>query len=127
MSMIFGIGTDIIEIDRIQKSHKKYGDKFLTRIFTPEEIAYCMKKENPYPSLSVRFASKEALVKAARVGKFHPHTWTDVSVEVDPEGIPHVFLFNELKEQLKDMRIHISVSHSHEYASAVVVIETASN
>ena len=121
--MIFGIGTDIIEIERIQESHAAYGEKFLKRIFTKEEIDYCLNKENPYPSLAVRFASKEAMIKAARVGKFHPYTWTDVSVEVDAEGIPHVLLFNELRNQLKDMRIHISVSHSHHYATAVVVIE----
>lgn len=121
--MIFGVGTDIIEIERIRKSHKEYGDKFLRRIFTQEEIDYCLKKEDPYPSLAVRFASKEAMVKAARVGKFHPHSWTDVSVELDPEGIPHVFLYHELKEELKDMRIHISVSHSNAYATAVVMIE----
>ncbi|MBL7996402.1 holo-ACP synthase [bacterium] len=121
--MIFGIGTDIVEIERIKKSHLEYGDKFLKRIFTGEEIDYCLKKENPYPSLAVRFASKEALVKAARVGRLHAHTWTDVSVEVNPEGIPHVFLFNELKKHLQSSRIHISVSHSHSYATAVVIIE----
>lgn len=121
--MITGIGTDIVEIERIKKSHLEYGDKFLKRIFTQEEIDYCLSKENPYPSLAVRFASKEALVKAARVGKNHPHTWTDVSVEVNPEGIPHVFLFNKLKQYLEDTRIHLSVSHSHFYATAVVVIE----
>lgn len=121
--MILGIGTDIIEIERIQKCHLQYGDKFLKRIFTQEEIDYCLKKENPYPSLAVRFASKEALVKAARVGKIHPHTWTDVSVEVNAEGIPHIFLFHELKTHLQDAHIHISVSHSHFYATAVVLIE----
>lgn len=121
--MIFGIGTDIVEIERIKKSHHQYGDKFLKRIFTQEEINYCLKKENPYPSLAVRFASKEALVKAARIGRHHSHTWTDVSVEVSSEGIPHVFLFNELKALLIDAGIHISVSHSRHYATAVVVIE----
>lgn len=121
--MIFGIGTDIIEIERIRKIHLEYGDKFLKRIFTQEEIDYCLKKENPYPSLAVRFASKEALVKAAHLGKNHPHTWTDVSIEANFAGIPHVFLFNELKKYLQDTRIHLSVSHSLSYATAVVVIE----
>ena len=62
--MIHGIGTDLVEVERIRRIHKKYGDRFLNRIFIQEELIYSMKKKDPYPHLAARFALKEALIKA---------------------------------------------------------------
>ncbi len=121
--MIIGVGMDIVEIERIKKSYEQFGDRFLNRIFTEDEIAYCFSKKQPYPSLAVRFASKEALVKAAKLGKYHSNSWLDVAVAVSGKGLPELVVFNKLKKKLKGMRIHLSLSHSDDYATAVVVIE----
>jgi holo-[acyl-carrier protein] synthase len=121
--MIVGVGTDIIEIERIKKSYEQFGDRFLNRIFTAEEIAYCFSKKNPFPSLAIRFASKEALVKAAKLGKFHLNSWLDVSVTLSPEALPSFILFNDLRKELEGTQVHLSMSHAENYATAVVVIE----
>ena len=121
--MIIGVGTDIIEIERIKKSYEQFGERFFKRVFTSEEIAYCFSKKDPYPSLAIRFASKEALVKAAKLGKYHTNSWQDVSVSLSGEGLPGVTLFNDLERELEGTRIHLSMSHSDYYATAVVVIE----
>ncbi|MCB0833769.1 MAG: holo-ACP synthase [Bacteroidetes bacterium] len=121
--MITGVGTDIVEIKRIRQSYLKYGDRFLERIFTVNELDYCMQKKDPIPSLAVRFAVKEAFVKAAHLGKYHSNTWTDVSVVLSKEGVPIIEVYNALREVVAGQRVHLSVSHSEHYATATVVLE----
>lgn len=121
--MITGIGTDIVEISRIRQSCEAYGDRFIHRVFTSGEITYAYSKKDPYPSLAVRFAVKEALIKAARVGKFHPHGWLDAEVITDARGVPSIELYGELKKELAGQQIHITVSHADHYATATVIIE----
>lgn len=121
--MIIGIGTDIIEIERIAKSHRQYGDKFLNRIFTQEEIRYAMAKKDPYPSLAVRFAAKEALIKATREGKFHHFDWLEAAIDTHHNGVPHFRFQNALARFLENATVHVSLSHSQHYAAATVVIE----
>ncbi len=121
--MIRGIGNDIVEIARIRSSCEKYGDRFLKRIFTPEEQRYVESKSNPYPSLAARFAAKEALIKALRVGKFHAHEWTDAEVTMDETGIPRIRTYRDLQLALDGKTIHLSLTHSDHYASAIVIIE----
>ena len=65
---IFGIGTDIVNIDRIKRSIKKHGNKFINKIFSKNEILYCMNKKNPIPYYAKRFAAKEAFSKALGTG-----------------------------------------------------------
>ncbi len=62
--MIYGVGIDLVKIDRMKEVVEKWGQRFLERVFTAGEISYCYEKKNPYLSLSVRFAAKEALIKA---------------------------------------------------------------
>ncbi len=122
--MIVGVGNDIVEIERIRKSCENYGEKFLEKIFTPSERAYVAPQSNPYPSLAARFAAKEALIKALRVGKFHTHNWTDAEVIVHSTGIPEIKTYRNLEKELKGKKIHLSLSHSDNYASAIVIIES---
>lgn len=124
--MITGVGTDIVEIERIRRSHDRFGDRFLRKVFTEDELAYCLAKKDPIPSLSVRFAVKEAFVKAARLGKYHTNTWTDVSVVVSSEGVPRLETFNALRNVVAGQRVHVTVSHSELYATATVVLERIS-
>lgn len=123
MSRITGVGLDIIEIERIRHSCARFGNRFLERIYTDEERRYCFAKKNPYPSLAVRFAAKEAFAKAIRLGTDNTLAWTDVSVQAGPKGIPELKLADFLAEGLKGFELHLSLSHSHLFANAVVIIE----
>jgi holo-[acyl-carrier protein] synthase len=121
--MIYGVGVDIVRIKRIQKAVEKWGDRFLHRVFSHYEIAYCHRKSNPYPSLSVRFAAKEAFIKAmgSRLSAF-----TDIEVVNDVHGKPAINAGGKAGVFLREHSLQqslVSLSHEQEYAIAVVVIE----
>jgi holo-[acyl-carrier protein] synthase len=90
---IVGIGTDACEIDRIAASLEKYGDRFLRKIYTDGEIAYCRRKRDPAPSLAARFAAKEAASKALGTGMSRGVFWTDIEV-VRGQGGPPALVFH---------------------------------
>lgn len=120
-----GIGVDIIEIERIKESVKKYGDSFLTKVFTPKEIAYCRKqKAIRFPELAVRFAAKEAYSKAVGTGITglgegkNGLSWHDIEVANESSGKP--FLYIKGKRAKTTL---ISLSHSRDYAVAAVYVE----
>ena len=113
--MIHGIGTDIIEIERIKKAEKRWGQDFLKHILTKEEIVYAKRFKNPYAHYAGRFAAKEAIFKA--VG--NPDlAWHDVSIVNAKNGEPIC------KHQLKNFKkkILISISHSKDYATAFCIV-----
>jgi holo-[acyl-carrier protein] synthase len=114
--MVFGIGVDIIEVDRIQKLAEK-SPRFLNRVFTGEEIQYCTGKKNKYQHLAARFAAKEAFFKA--LGK--KINWTDVGIVNLPSGKPEMVL--KSPELFPFDKTHVSVSHIQDYAIAYVVLE----
>ena len=116
------IGVDIIEIERVKKAVKRT-PRFLERVFTSRELSYCMNKANPYPSLAVRFAAKEALRKlhpALIAGvRFH-----DLEVLAGEDGRPQVYLHGEAQQrcQAKGIgEISISLAHSREQAIATAI------
>ena len=116
------IGTDIIEVARIQDSIEKLGDKFLNRVFTANEIAYCeSKKATKYEHYAARFAAKEAIFKAISPlleDKFSVD-WTDVEVLNNEQGRPYVTFY---KEELKKVNVDLSLSHIKEYAVAMAIL-----
>lgn len=114
--MISGIGIDIIEVARVQKLGSK-SPRFLERVFTPGEIAYCLKKKNKYQHFAARFAAKEAFFKA--LGERIP--WKDVELVNLKSGKPFLKLRGKRRWPFKQM--HISVSHLAEHALAVVILE----
>jgi holo-[acyl-carrier protein] synthase len=122
--MIYGIGIDIVKIDRMKSAVEKWGRKFLQRIFTENEIAYCYEKKEPYLSLSVRFAAKEALIKA--IAWETPVSLTDIEVMNYGSGRPFIKVKGNLEAFFKEKSIrcaHLSLSHEHEFGIASVVIE----
>ena len=122
--MIYGIGIDIIRTDRIKEVVDKWGQKFLARVFTENEISYCYRKKTPYLSLAVRFAAKEAFVKA--IGSRIPVSLTDIEVVNSDSGEPLIHLSNRLEYFIKINLIkkaHLSISHEHEYGVACVILE----
>jgi holo-[acyl-carrier protein] synthase len=130
MSMIVGVGSDLIEISRIEHILKQHGNRFLTRLFTQSEIVYAQGKLNTAATLANRFAAKEATVKALGTGISQGIHWQDIEVKNTVNGQPVVSLYNRAAEILKShtplgsiVRIHCSLSHSHHYAYAMVIIE----
>jgi holo-[acyl-carrier protein] synthase len=125
--MIVGTGVDITEVDRIEAVVKRFGDRFLKRVFTPAEIRYCMGKPNAAERLAARFAAKEAGMKAIGTGLRHGITWQDVEVLRLPGQRP-VLQFHgkaaEFAARLGCKRTHLSLSHTADQAIAHVILES---
>lgn len=124
--MILGIGTDITEVARIQSSLDKFGDSFLQRILLPGEIAYCRTYQNPTPQIAARFAAKEAISKAFGTGIGAQLGWHDLEICRKESGEPFVVLHDGGKKLFaarNAKQLLISLSHTHNYATAVAVLE----
>ena len=121
--MIHGIGVDIIEIERIGKSIEQYGDAFLSKLFTQNEIAYCKGKKNPAQHFAARFAAKEAFSKAIATGWSGQFDWKHVEVMNEESGKPIIQLSGALAEVWNDYTIFLSLSHSDTSVVAFVVLE----
>lgn len=119
--MLHGIGTDIVEIKRIKAAVEKWGDGFLKRIFTDNEISYCFKNKNPYPCLAARFAVKEAFVKALSMPD--AFSLSDIEVLNEESGKPFLKLSGSLAQYSQVFSIHLSLSHERHYSVASVALE----
>jgi holo-[acyl-carrier protein] synthase len=123
--MIYGIGVDIVKIERMKEAVARWGSRFLKRVFTENEIAYSYEKKEPFLSLSVRFAAKEAFIKA--IGSEIPVSLTDIEVMNFGSGRPFIKVKGHLETFFKEKSIrctHLSLSHEREYGVACVVVET---
>jgi len=123
---VLGIGVDLVECARIQRSIDRFGDKFLHRVFTDGEIAYSLSMKFPARHLAARFAAKEAFSKAFGTGIGKAMGWRDIDVQKKPSGEPFVVLSGHAKE-LADRRavraVWITLSHTEDHAMAEIVIE----
>ena len=123
--MIYGTGTDIIEVDRIAKvMERDLG--FREKIYTEGEIAYCESKKNKYQHYAARFSAKEALMKAIGTGWRFGIRFADIDIYHDELGQPHIRLSGKAKELAEKegfSKIHVSLSHVKELTTAVVIIE----
>lgn len=121
--MISGIGIDIIEIERIKKSVEKFGDSFLNKIFTETELKYSLNKKSKYQHLAVRFAAKEAVVKALATESNYGFNWKDIEIYNEKNGMPKVKLFGKLKTYTNNKKdIKISMSHTENYAACFAIL-----
>lgn len=126
--MILGMGVDIVEIYRMRDAVKKWGDSFLTKIFTPREIGYSNSRRLAHQHFAARFAAKEAVVKAFGEPNKHPIRWTEIEVLNDGEGKPKIEFHNDalkLKKKKKVGDVMVSMSHSDNYAIANVILMKA--
>ena len=123
--MIFGLGTDIIEIDRIAAALERQGEAFLDRVFTEAEQEYCQSFKQPERHYAGRFAAKEAISTALGTGIGHTIAWGEVEILAHESGQPYAVLPNELCDKLAITRVHVSISHGKDYATAVAIIETS--
>lgn len=122
--MITGIGTDLIEIVRIQRAIEK-NPHFMERVYTANEIAYCRLKKNAWQSFAARFAAKEAVSKALGTG-IGPVGLMEIEILNAENGQPKVVLHGKALQLAADrniQRVHISLSHSEAYAMATAVLE----
>lgn len=123
--MIVGVGIDIIEIERIASAIDRYGDHFLGRIYTDLERQYCERSEaSRLLHYAARFAAKEAFSKAIGTGITQGFRFRDCGVVNQPNGKPTIALHGVLAERWGSHRIHLSLSHTRQYACACVVIES---
>ena len=122
--MIIGVGTDIIEIERIGKSIEKYGERFLKRIFTDREVRYCETfGDTRYLHYAARFAAKEAFSKAIGTGITEGFKFNEVGVKNEKSGKPVIEMLGGMKKKWGDKNIHVSLSHTEGNAVAFLVIE----
>jgi len=125
--MVLGLGTDLIEIERVQASIDRFGNRFLERLFTPGEIAFCLrKKSRAAESFAARFAAKEAGAKALGTGISRGVGWKEIEVRREAGERPTLHLSGRASERAAAMgvrRLQLSLTHSKALALAVVVAE----
>jgi holo-[acyl-carrier protein] synthase len=124
--MIVGTGVDIADVARIKAAVERFGERFLRRVFTPDELRYATSKANAAERLAARFAAKEAAMKAIGTGLRHGVTWQDVEVVRQPGGRPGLRLTGKAADfaaTLGCKRIHLSLSHTEAQAIAHVILE----
>ncbi|MGC1422300.1 MAG: holo-ACP synthase [Terracidiphilus sp.] len=125
-SMIVGSGIDLVEIARIQQSLERFGPRFLNRVFTSAEQAYCMRKRNAAESLAARFAAKEAAAKALGTGISRGVNWLEIEVVREPGGRPNILFHGraaQIAAQLGVAHAALSITHTATLSMANVVLE----
>jgi holo-[acyl-carrier protein] synthase len=124
--MILGSGIDLVEIGRIKQSMERYGQRFLDRIYTAAEQAYCLRKRNAAESLAARFAAKEAGAKALGTGISRGVNWLEIEVSREPGGRPALRFHGraaEIAARLGVAHAALSITHTDQLSMASVVLE----
>ncbi len=127
-SSVLGIGIDIVETERIEHSLEKFGDRFLTRVFHPDEVAYAKSMKHPALHLAARFAAKEAISKAFGTGIGKQLGWTDMEIRRKESGEPYVVLHGKGAELARDRgvaEVLVSLSHCKAYSAANAILVSA--
>lgn len=117
---LFSVGVDIIEIERIEAALRRHGERFLQRVYTPTEQAHCQGR---VPELAARFAAKEAVSKALGTG-IRGIAWQEMEILCDERGKPLLRLHGRAKARAEELGLSefaISLSHSRDYAVALVM------
>ena len=128
--MIIGVGTDIIDIRRIERSVERFGERFLNRVFTEGERAKAERRRRRIDTYAKRFAAKEACAKALGTGIYRGVTWKQMEVVNLPGGKPTLSLTGAAAERLAqltpagfDAAVHLTLTDDHPWAQAFVIID----
>lgn len=124
--MLIGTGIDLVEIARVQRSVERFGARFLDRVYTPAEQAYCLRKRKAAESFAARFAAKEAAAKALGTGIHYGVTWLEFEVVREPSGKPTLQFHGraaQLALRLGVVRASLSITHTDALAMASVALE----
>jgi len=124
---VLGVGVDIVETERIERSLQRFGERFLHRVFTDGEIAYCQSMKYPARHFAARFAAKEAVSKAFGTGIGKAMGWRDIDVQKKPSGEPFVILDGSARSLADERNVRgvwISLSHTNHHAVAMIALES---
>jgi len=123
--MIKGVGVDIVELKRFKGLLQKGKERFINRYFTSDEIAYCNDKMKKHIHYAGKFAAKEALYKALHLTWKKGFQWKHISITNNEQGAPEAIISDTVMEIARKQlinAIHLSISHSNEYAVAFVIL-----
>lgn len=126
--ILIGLGTDLVDVARIRQAHERQGERFLERVFTAEELAYCLAQSSPHKSLAARFAAKEAVAKAFTTGIGAELGWKSISIYHGARQEPKVRLDAQgetLLAHIGATHILISLTHTDTMAMAVAALVRA--
>lgn len=124
--MIRGLGSDLIAVARVRAVYRRHGDRFLERVFTAEETAYCRAARDPGERLAARWAGKEACMKALGTGSAEGVRFRDIGIVHDDAGAPRLVLDGGAARRAQTLAVrahHLSLSHADGMALAVVILE----
>ena len=124
---IYGVGLDLVRVDRLQRLLDRFGARFEHRVFTPVELEACSKKKTRAACLAMRFSAKEAFTKALGTGLRAPVLWQDVEVRSNPLGKPEIFLSERAAQFCEERGVrswHLSLTDDGDYGAAVVILES---
>ena len=128
--MIFGVGTDICDIRRIEATFERQGERFVRKVLSDAEFAVWQKRSARWPQrglrfLATRFSAKEAFSKAVGLGMRMPMTWRHCEITNLPSGQPVIVLHGELKTwfEAQGLRAHVTVTDETDYAASFLVVE----
>jgi holo-[acyl-carrier protein] synthase len=122
--MIDAVGVDIADVKRIKSALERWGERFVVRTFSGREVEYCRRHRDSALRFAARFAAKEAFIKC--MGSARGIQWNEIELLNDRSGKPHFHLSDSIQKKLnkrKILKIHVSVTHTAEYAVAFVVFE----
>jgi holo-[acyl-carrier protein] synthase len=122
---IHGIGIEIIELSQIKQAVSKWPSTLGERLFTAGEIKYCLEFFNSLPQFAMRFAAKEAYIKALKQPWVEGMKWTDIEIKIDNSGAPNISVSGKTKEiadSLDIMKNFVTTSHTAEYAVSQVLL-----
>jgi holo-[acyl-carrier protein] synthase len=125
-SGILGIGLDLVEVARVRASVRRSGERFVKRVFTPDEIAYCAGRARKFEHLAARFAAKEAALKALGTGITGWASMQEIEVVHNAAGRPEIRLRGGVLRRARSLGVkatHLSISHTEGVAAAMVVLE----
>lgn len=118
-------GVDIVSVDRLEEAARRHGGRFLNRIFTAEEQAYCESKRYKYEHYAARFAAKEAMMKAMEIRRQNRFRFREIEVRRRPTGKPEIYLSKESAARFgfsDKARVELSMAHERRYAVSFVVV-----
>ena len=124
---VLGISVDMVQVERIQHSLDRFGERFMKRVFTEGEIAYCISMKFPARHFAARFAAKEAVSKAFGTGIGKAMGWRDIDVHKKESGEPFLVLHGGAEALAKARAVKsawISLSHTEHHAVAMIALET---
>lgn len=127
--MIYGVGTDIVDVERIKRSVER-NDRFKSMVYSEAEVKYCEKNKPNYQSYAGKYAAKEAFMKAVGTGWRGELAFNEIEILNDEMGKPFINIVGKSKQELTDIgswHIHLSVSHTSKQAVAFCVIEKQHN